>query len=58
MDLTQKQQAVFDYLKTYRGENGRPPSYEEIREEFGFASLNSADRKQSPGPSFGYPKVT
>lgn len=41
MDLTQKQQAVFDYLKAYRGENGRPPSYEEIREEFGFASLNS-----------------
>lgn len=41
MDLTQKQQAVFDYLKAYRGENGRPPSYEEIRMEFGFASLNS-----------------
>lgn len=44
MDLTQKQQAVFDFLKTYRNQNGRPPSYEEIRQEFGFASLNSVSK--------------
>jgi len=41
MDLTEKQQAVFDFLKVYRSEHGRPPSYEEIRRKFGFASLNS-----------------
>src|SRR3972149_6089477 len=41
MDLTEKQQAVFDFLKVYRSKHGRPPSYEEIRREFGFASLNS-----------------
>jgi repressor LexA len=44
MDLTEKQQAVFDFLKGYRGEHGRPPSYEEIRQQFGFASLNSVKK--------------
>jgi repressor LexA len=42
MDLTPKQRAVLQYLKDYRREHGMPPSYEEIRQEFGFASLNSA----------------
>jgi repressor LexA len=44
MDLTQKQQAVFDFLKAYRNQNGRPPSYEEIRQKFDFASLNSVSK--------------
>jgi repressor LexA len=42
MDLTPKQRAVLFFLKDYRREHGMPPSYEEIRREFGFASLNSA----------------
>jgi repressor LexA len=42
MDLTPKQRAVLQYLKDYRREHEMPPSYEEIRREFGFASLNSA----------------
>ena len=42
MDLTPKQRAVLQFLKDYRREHGMPPSYEEIRKEFGFASLNSA----------------
>jgi len=42
MDLTLKQRAVLQFLKDYRREHGMPPSYEEIRQEFGFASLNSA----------------
>ncbi len=42
MDLTPKQRAVLQYLKDYRRERGMPPSYDEIRREFGFASLNSA----------------
>jgi repressor LexA len=42
MDLTPKQRAVLQYLKDYRREHGMPPSYEEIRKAFGFASLNSA----------------
>ena len=42
MDLTPKQRSVLQFLKDYRREHGMPPSYEEIRQEFGFASLNSA----------------
>lgn len=42
MDLTPKQRAVLQYLKDYRREHGMPPSYDEIRQQFGFASLNSA----------------
>lgn len=42
MDLTTKQRAVLQFLKDYRREHGMPPSYEEIRREFGFASLNSS----------------
>ncbi|HXV59734.1 MAG TPA: transcriptional repressor LexA [Vicinamibacteria bacterium] len=42
MDLTKKQRAIYEFLKEYRRENGMPPSYEEIRRKFGFASLNSA----------------
>jgi len=42
MDLTPKQRAVLQYLKDYRREHAMPPSYDEIRREFGFASLNSA----------------
>lgn len=42
MDLTPKQRAVYEYLKDYRRQHGMPPSYEEIRQEFDFASLNSA----------------
>jgi repressor LexA len=42
MDMTPKQRAVLQYLKDYRREHGMPPSYDEIRREFGFASLNSA----------------
>ena len=41
MDLTEKQQAVFDFLKDYRRRFRRSPSYEEIRQHFGFGSLNS-----------------
>lgn len=42
MDLTPKQRAVLQFLKDYRRQNGMPPSYDEIRREFGFSSLNSA----------------
>jgi repressor LexA len=41
MDLTKKQKAVYDFLKDYRGEHGRPPSYVEIQRRFGLRSLNS-----------------
>ena len=30
-ELTQKQQAIYDYIRRYIGERGMAPSYEEIR---------------------------
>lgn len=41
MKLTPKQQAVLSYLGRYTTEWGRSPSFDEIREQFGFASLNT-----------------
>ena len=41
MKLTLKQQAVLSYLSRYFTEWGRSPSFDEIREQFGFASFNT-----------------
>ena len=41
MKLTLKQQAILSYLSRYFNEWGRSPSFDEIREQFGFASLNT-----------------
>ena len=35
--ITDKQREVFDFLKSYIEENGRSPSYEEIKEETGLS---------------------
>jgi repressor LexA len=41
MKLTPKQQAVLAYLGRYINGWGRSPSFDEIREQFGFASFNT-----------------
>jgi repressor LexA len=41
MPLTKQQTRVYRYLETYLRRKGRPPSYQEIRDYFGFRSLNS-----------------
>jgi len=41
MKLTPKQQAVLAYLGRYISEWGKSPSFDEIREQFGFASFNT-----------------
>jgi repressor LexA len=41
MQLTKQQTRVYSYLETYLRRKGRPPSYQEIQEYFGFRSLNS-----------------
>jgi repressor LexA len=43
-DLTEKQQAVYDYIKRFIGERGMAPSYEEIRKAFRFRSYNSVQK--------------
>jgi repressor LexA len=44
MDLTEKQKAVFDFIKSYRASRGRAPSYMEIQSHFRFKSLNSVQK--------------
>jgi repressor LexA len=44
IDLTDKQQAVYDYIKRFIGERGMAPSYEEIRKAFRFQSYNSVQK--------------
>jgi repressor LexA len=39
--LTSRQQSIFDFLCRHIRERGFPPSYEEIAEQFGFASPNA-----------------
>lgn len=39
MALTRRQKQILDYLQEYLTENGYAPSYEEIAEHFGYASL-------------------
>ncbi|MEJ2235463.1 MAG: transcriptional repressor LexA [Syntrophobacteria bacterium] len=41
MLLTKQQTRIYRYLETYLRRHGRPPSYQEIRNHFGFRSLNS-----------------
>lgn len=43
-DLTEKQQAIFDYIRRYIGERGMAPSYEEIRKTLRFRSYNSVQK--------------
>ena len=41
MLLTKQQTRVYRYLESYLRRKGRPPSYQEIQDYFGFRSLNS-----------------
>jgi SOS-response transcriptional repressor LexA len=53
IELTQKQQAVYDFIVSYLCKHHRPPSRADIRDGMGFASANSAseylDRLEKKG---------
>jgi repressor LexA len=42
--LTLKEKKVLEFIESYIGEQGIAPSYQEIKEHFGFASFNSIQR--------------
>ncbi len=42
-NLTEKQQAILDYLKEYLDENGFPPTLREIGDRFGIKSTNGVN---------------
>ena len=43
-ELTDRQRAIYDFIKGYIGARGIAPSYEEIRKEFRFRSYNSVQK--------------
>jgi repressor LexA len=44
MSLTEKQQAVYAFIRQYMENTDRAPSYDEIRRYFGFASFQSVQK--------------
>jgi len=44
MNLTEKQQAVYAFIRQYMENTDRTPSYDEIRQYFGFASFQSVQK--------------
>lgn len=44
MPLTPKEKSVLEFLETYIGRCGFSPSFQEVRNHFGFASFNSVQR--------------
>ena len=44
MNLTEKQQAVYAFIRQYMENTDRAPSYDEIRQYFGFASFQSVQK--------------
>ena len=44
MNLTEKQQAVYAFIRQYMENTDRAPSYDEIRRYFGFASFQSVQK--------------
>src|SRR4051794_21782215 len=42
--LTAKEKKVMEFIESYLSEHGIAPSYQEIKENFGFASFNSVQR--------------
>jgi len=44
VDLTERQRAIYDFIKDYIGTRGMAPSYEEIRRAFRFGSYNSVQK--------------
>ncbi len=57
MNLTEKQQRVYDYLRRYIDSHGRPPTYDEIRRHFGFASFQSVQKHLAQLELKGYIRI-
>ena len=54
MPLTKRQKQILDYLKEFIGDHGYAPSFDEIRHEFGYASLATVHEHLSNLERKGY----
>ena len=57
MNLTEKQQAVYLYIRQYIEARGFPPSYDEIRRHFGFRSFQSVQKHLKQLERKGYIRI-
>ncbi|MFH1941648.1 MAG: transcriptional repressor LexA [bacterium] len=57
MNLTDKQQAVYRYLREYIEGRGGPPTYDEIRRHFGFQSFQSVQKHLAQLETKGYIRI-
>ncbi len=55
-ELTERQQAIYNYIRDYIREQGMSPSYEEIRGAFRFRSYNSVQKHLKRLEEKGYVK--
>ena len=57
MNLTQKQQAVYRFIRRYLEAGGVSPSYDEIRQHFGFQSFQSVQKHLRQLERKGYIRI-
>ncbi len=57
MNLTEKQQAVYRYLRKYIEARGVSPTYDEIRRHFGFRSFQSVQKHLAQLERKGYIRI-
>ena len=57
MNLTEKQQAVYRYLREYIEARGVSPTYDEIRRHFGFRSFQSVQKHLAQLERKGYIRI-
>ena len=57
MNLTEKQQAVYAYLRQYIRRRGTSPTYDEIRQHFGFQSFQSVQKHLAQLERKGYIRI-
>lgn len=57
MNLTEKQEAVYRYLQRYIETKGTSPTYDEIRQYFGFSSFQSVQKHLAQLEKKGYIRI-
>ncbi|PIS09909.1 MAG: transcriptional repressor LexA [Bdellovibrio sp. CG10_big_fil_rev_8_21_14_0_10_47_8] len=57
LPLTEKEKAVLEFIESQIVENGFAPSYQEIKDHFGFASFNSVQNYLKQLTSKGYVQI-
>lgn len=57
LPLSAKEKAVLEFIQGFQASSGISPSYQEIKENFGFASFNSVQNYLKQLTTKGYIKI-